>query len=298
MIRMIPDFFIVGAPKCGTTALYTYLRAHPEIFMPDNKEPEYFCPDLYGAFSIRSKEQYLSLFLKSTEKKRKGEATPIYLYSMVAFKKIKDFNPKADIIIMLRNPIDAMYSQYYQMCYSGDEDIKSFEEAINAEKMRKAGLHVPRTLRRSIKLLYYKEIYKYTSQIKRYFDLFGREKVHIIIYDDFKEDTSSEYRRTLSFLGVDDTIKLDFKVINPNKILRFPTLKRIMLDPIIRKIGRNLVPLQIRQAIKEYIKKTNTRYTSRPPMNPETRQRLKREFAREIEELSKLLGRDLTHWLK
>src|SRR5882672_1680365 len=105
-----PDCFIVGAPRCGTTAMYTYLGQHPEIFMSARKEPHFFGTDLSSPALVRDEQQYLSLFAKAQNEKRAGEASVFYLYSQRAAREIHAFCPSARIIIMLRNPVEMMYS--------------------------------------------------------------------------------------------------------------------------------------------------------------------------------------------
>lgn len=137
-----PDFFIVGAAKCGTTAMYEYLKEHPEIFMPeDAKEPNYFGSDMNYKSSRLTEEQYLSLFSDAKNEKRIGEASVWYLYSKLAASEIKEFCPSARIIIMLRNPVDMLYSLHSELFYGADEDIEDFKTALNAEEVRKKERH-------------------------------------------------------------------------------------------------------------------------------------------------------------
>ncbi|MFQ5518600.1 MAG: sulfotransferase, partial [Mariprofundus sp.] len=137
-----PDFFIVGAPKCGTTAMYTYLQAHPDIFMSEVKEPYYFCSDL-GFHRFRNEQEYLKLFSVASPQQRIGEASTWYLYSSQAAAAIHAFNTDARIIVMLRNPVDMMYSLYSHFLYIGSEETDSFEAALAAEEERKHGNCIP-----------------------------------------------------------------------------------------------------------------------------------------------------------
>lgn len=293
-----PDFFIVGAPKCGTTAMYTYLRQHPEIFMPDRKELHFFGSDFKSKFFIRDEATYLSFFSKAKNEKRIGEASVWYLYSKLAAKEIKDYCPSAKIIIMLRNPVDVLYSQHSQFLYNGNEDIDNFEEALNAEDDRKKGKRIPKG-NHFVESLFYKETVKFTQQVKRYLDVFGRENVHIIIYDDFKNETERVYKQTLEFLGVNKEIVPVFEVVNPNKRTVSKLVRNIYINPdnFIRKLGKNFIPKSFRVFLLESLKKLNTKFESRPPMDKELRRRLQKEFTKEIEDLSNLLGRDLTFWV-
>ena len=132
-----PNFFIVGAPKCGTTALHEYLQHHPDAYLPYYKEPHYFGADLVGSrflqFRNKPKRKYLKLFRDVRGEARIGESSPWYLASNAAAAEIHRYDPEAKIIIMLRNPIDMMYSMWSQFRYSGNEQIEFFEEALAAE---------------------------------------------------------------------------------------------------------------------------------------------------------------------
>src|SRR5882757_7658017 len=139
-----PDFFIVGAPKCGTTALYRCLEAHPEIFVPERKELHHFGTDLYSPTYVRQLDEYLSLFAAAGDAKRVGEASVWYLFSKRAATEINAFNPQASVIIMLRNPVEMLHSLHSQHLYNGTEEISDFATALNAEGDRKMGRCLPK----------------------------------------------------------------------------------------------------------------------------------------------------------
>ena len=131
-----PDFFIVGAPKCGTTALANYLGQHPDIFMAKQKESHHFATDLIPYDDYwRNRNHYLKIFQEAKENQIIGEASVFYLLSQEAAKNIKKFSPNAKIIIMLRNPVDLLYSHYFQAVYNGRETITDFEKALGAIKV-------------------------------------------------------------------------------------------------------------------------------------------------------------------
>ena len=107
----IPNFFIVGAPKCGTTALCEYLKYHPNVFMSTPKEPHYFAEDFERYRHVKTEDKYLALFGDCNDRHLMiGEASVFYLRSTRAVSLIRDFNPDAKIIVMLRNPVDMVYS--------------------------------------------------------------------------------------------------------------------------------------------------------------------------------------------
>ena len=292
-----PDFFIVGAPKCGTTAMYDYLKQHPEVFMPEAKEPHFFGSDLFSPLYIRDEKEYLSLFSRARNEKRVGEASTWYLYSKRAAMEIKQFNSSASIIIMLRNPVDMIYSMHSQLLYYGHEDIVDFEAALEAEDDRKQGLRLPDSSF-LVESLYYREAIKYTEQVQRYLDVFGWDKVLIIIFDDFKNDTTQVYQEACEFLGVDPQFEPEIRPINPNKIARNKTFRNFLTNPspVTRVLARILMPLAMRRTFAGTLMRLNTEYKPRPAMPLQLRHRLQAEFAPEVEQLSKLLGRDLTHW--
>jgi hypothetical protein len=301
--RKKPDVFIVGAPKCGTTAMDQYLAAHPDIYMA-KKEMHAFGSDLrFGPqFYRRNQEAYLAEFAARNGERRAGESSVWYLYSKKAAAEIHAFNPEARIIILLREPADMLSSLYHQFRFDGNEDLPTFEEALAAEDERRAGRRIPRqTL--FAQALVYRDTARYTEQVRRYFDVFGRERVHVIIYDDLAADVRSVYCRALEFLGVDSTrIETDFQVVNGNKSIKYPVLRGVLNDPLVRStavaIARRL-PRPIFTAVRNVerrIWKFNSRSEKRPPLAPELHAQLKREFAPEVARLSELLGRDLSHW--
>jgi hypothetical protein len=298
-----PDVFIVGAPKCGTSAMDQYLGAHPDIYMA-KKEMHAFGSDLrFGPqFYRRDQEAYLAEFANRNGEHRAGEASVWYLFSTQAAAEIHAFNPEARIIIMLREPAEMLYSLYYQFRFDGNEHLPTFEEALAAEAERRAGRRITRQTYLAQGLVY-RDTARYTEQVRRYYDVFGRERVHVINYDDLADDVRGVYCRALEFLGVDPTrIETDFQVINGNKSVKHSALRGLLNDPLLRStavaIGRRL-PRPVFAALHDVERrlwKINSRSEKRPPLAPETRAQLQREFAPEVERLSQLLGRDLTYW--
>ena len=221
----------------------------------------------------------------------------LYLYSKCAAAEIKEFCPEARIIIMLRDPVEMLHSKHSQSIFSGNEVINDFEEALEAEADRRLGRRIPRGVKLDA-TLFYRDIGRYAEQVQRYFDVFGRENVHVIVYDDFQDDTASVYRETLRFLGVDQEFQPCFEVKNPNKVVRNHVLHRILRSPQspLVRIGRLIVPFRFHRKVTVAFRGIYTSYVPRPPMNPGLRLRLQAEFAPEVERLSELLGRDVTHW--
>jgi hypothetical protein len=293
-----PNFFIVGAPKCGTTAFYTYLKEHPDIFMSSIKEPQFFADDVLGDLrSVRTMDDYLNCFAAAEREEAIGEASVAYLGSRAALHGIKAFNPSAQIIIMLRSPVDVMYSEYSQRILDTREPSVSFEAALKAEDegklspwRRQGGKLIGLSLRETVRFFY---------QVREYFQVFGREKIHVIIYDDLKKDTAGTYVEALRFLGVRQDFQPRFKVVHANKRVRSRQLQAFLIHPpdLARRIARALLPQPIRRLGGNSLLRLNSPNTPRPPMNPTLRRSLRKELEVEVEGLSGLLDRDLSHWI-
>jgi sulfotransferase family protein len=295
----IPDFFIVGAFKSGTTALYDYLRLHPQVFMPFHKEPLFFGDDLSRRYGRMTRAQYEALFADAKAGQRVGEASAWYLYSRSAAREIRGASPQAQIIVMLRNPVDVMYAQHSQLLFNVEEDISDFGEALAAEPARRRGERLPPGPLR-VENLYYRESVQFAEQLQRYVDVFGRDRVKVIVYDDFRDDTPGVYRGVLEFLGVDAEFAPRFAVRNPNKRVRSRLLQRLVYQPpgpLLR-----LVPLirrfPLAHALRDRMLRVNSSPERRPPMDPELRRRLLNEFTPQIRRLGDLIGRDLSAWFE
>src|SRR5262249_18615363 len=157
---------------CGTTALYTYLGQHPDIFMAAPKEPHFFGTDISSPGLVRDERQYLSLFAGARHEKRVGETSVFYLCSQRAAAEIHVFCPSARIIMMLRNPVEMMPSLHLRHLLVGVEPIGDFRAALAAEEERKRGLCLP-ARPYPLQTLWYREMARYTRQVRRYLDVFG-----------------------------------------------------------------------------------------------------------------------------
>jgi len=206
----LPDFFIVGHQKCGTTALYEMLRMHPQLFLPDVKEPRYFATDQRSRFAVtpgpgrpRTLEAYLALFAAARAEQLVGEASPQYLRSAAAPHGIAQVCPHARIIAILREPAAYLRSFHLQMVSSNVETERDFRKALALEDERRRGRRIPRRCQHPEALLYSDHV-RYTEQLRRYHEQFGRERVLVLIYEEFLRDNVGTVRQVLRFLGVDE----------------------------------------------------------------------------------------------
>lgn len=215
-----PNFFIVGAPKCGTTALYQYLRPHPSIFMPELKEPHFFARDLGSYPRIKTPEEYAALFAPSSERHLAvGEASVYYLRSSVAIPAIREFNPEARIIAMFRNPVDMVYSLHSQLLYVSEETVEDFETAWRLQERRARGLDLPPAIRSPL-LVQYAEVGRFGSQAQRVLATFPTAQVKLILFDDFAASPQRIYDEVIQFLGIPHDGRTQFPRINENKRAR------------------------------------------------------------------------------
>jgi hypothetical protein len=286
------DFFIVGAPKAGTTSLYHYLNEHPEISMSSQKEPDYFSDaDIqnegmyYGKNRIDTIKKYHALFDDNLESKLKGEASVSYLFYKNVPQKIKTYNPDAKIIIMLRNPIDRAFS-HYLMDYRLGLVSDSFEDIIDQKLVHK-----------NAKLFYqqYIELSEYANQVKRYLDVFDRKEILFIEYEDLKKDVLGIVKKTYLFLGVNQVYSPDVNkkhntyTMPKNSIIRFIYSFVILRNILAFFFSKNLVN-RIRAVLFKNDKK--------PVLLDETRNRLKQFFTKDVNALGRMLNKDFSSWKK
>lgn len=304
-----PDLFIIGAAKCGTTSLYEYLRGHPEIFMSPAKEPRYFAPDLDSGSGHdlrhgRDEQRYLALFEEARDEKRLGEASVRYIYSSKAPRLIREFQPNPYIVAMIRNPVDMMYSMHNQRASEGAEEIADFVQALAAEQDRLAGRGVPEGTNPALTV--YRPRARFSEQLPRWFDTFGRERVHVIILEDMVRDPAGTFRNLLEFLDVDPGYQPEsFAAYNRSHAPRSRRLRTLTKSRLPQWLVWELLPRVVgdrvtRGSVRAFRHSSlNRRAAPRVPLSLELRARLQEEFDPEVVRVGQLLGRDLTDvWWK
>ena len=293
-----PNFFIVGAPKCGTTALHAYLGQHPDVFMSDPKEPHFFGSDLDFRYRRRPSEaKYRGYFAHAGGRRRIGEASVWYLYSDRAADEIAAVVPQARIVAMVRDPVEMIPSLHGQFVYNGHEDL-GLEDALAAEPDRAGGRRIPPHANFPRGLLY-RRVASYAGQLERYRDRFGADRVHVIVYDDFRTDVADVYRDLLAFLELDTAHRPDFAVVNAAKRSRSVALRRVLNDPPewMRAAARRVAPPVVRRRLYRSAVRFNTSAAVRETLSPDAAERLRREMEGENRRLAELLKRDLAGWM-
>jgi hypothetical protein len=299
----VPDFFIVGHQKCGTTALYEMLRPHPQIFLPEVKEPRFFVPELLRPDrKLSTLEGYLALFADARADQRVGEASPQYIRSPTAARAIAEMQPAAKIVAILREPASFLRSFHLQMVQSGIEPQRDFRKAIELEPARRAGRRIPRGCR-SVEPLLYSLHVRYAEQLASYRVAFTREQMLVLIYDDFRRDNVSVAREILRFLEVDDQLPLRTVETNPNNAIRSQALRRLTdavrgarLNPAeAGPLGRAVNSITPGWARSARVKERWRRLVYKAPAPPDEgfTLELRRRFKPEVVALSDYLDRDL-----
>ena len=293
-----PDFIIVGAPKCGTTSMYHYLCQHDQIFMPDYKEPHYFGKDLKKRSDefIDNEDEYLNLFKDAKPDQKIGEASTFYLYSKSAPMEIKEYNPDAKIIIMLRNPIDFLHSLHSQFLFSGNEDEPDFEIAMDLEEERMKGNKLPENIDMIDKIYYLEHVRRIPDRVNSYLDIFGNENVIIIILDDLRKNPEACFIKILKLLHVDTDFTPDYSIQNPNKGVR-----SFWIRNLIKRYHNDLgkirgIFFQKPIGIIRYFINRNTKLLKRMPVTEVLRNKLIDELNPRTVQLENILHIQLKHW--
>ena len=298
----LPNFFIIGAPRCGTSSLYDGVRQHPDIFMSPIKEPSYFSisvrampfqgpKDAYYNHYL-SRTEYEELFLGVASEQVVGEASTDYLFSESALNSLKDEFPNAKLVVILRNPAERAYSHYVQHISQDREPCTSFWEAIQQEEERKRQDWCHHW--------YYQTLGFYGRQLTRYFEKFDNGQIKVFLTDDLHSDATQVYRELFKFLNVDESFqpKAIDKKHNASMIPSNNYLQGFITKPSISlSILRRILPKALRSMGR--IRVLSGRKMSKPPgINPVDKKRLIDGYKEDIELLGSLIGRNLSTWLE
>ena len=283
---MSPNFFIVGGSKCGTTNISYHLNSHPKIFFSELNEPYYFCqwdvPEEYTRSSmITNMEKYLNLFKNVKNEKIIGEASSPYLTCPHAAMEIKKVFPDSKILISVRNPIERAHSAYFSYQFMKPtkqkflEMVKAHQNLINQ------------------KIFYIDSILEsgfYTKSIIRFQETFGKENVKIIIFEDYIKNTNKNINSILNFLGINDKMDLTEQSKGSYRVPKNFFSKILLDSKSFRKLSTILIPTVMRQKLGD---KYFLNQVKKPEMLDNERNYLRELYNDEVNELEKILGKDL-----
>jgi sulfotransferase family protein len=307
----IPDFFIVGHPKCGTTALYEMLRRHPQIHMSVEKEPWFFSTELRFRAPPRKPvgipetlEDYLALFAGAVPGQRIGEASTTYLWSRAAAGAIAEVQPDARIIAILREPAGFLRSLHLQFLEAHIETEPDLRRALSFEDARRGGGLADKHAYWPQMLLYSEHV-RYVEQLCRYEEQFPAEQLLVLVYDDFRADNEAIVRRVLRFLEVDGATPIE--AIDANPTVR-PRSQRLHGLVHALSVGRGPASRTVKAAVKaltpdgprrDLLHTFRRRVVYRAPTTTADDESLMRElrvrFKPEVLALSEHLERDLVN---
>lgn len=297
-----PDFFIIGAPKCGTTALATYLGEHPQIFMCRPKEPHYFADDFPNYRFVTRWENYLDLFTHADETHQAiGEASVFYLRSDVAVQNLLTKIPSARLIVMLRNPMELAQSMHAQALYNRDETVADFQMAWRLRENRRHGGSIPKKCR-DVKTLLYDDLASLGAQMEALLKTVPRKQVRWWFYDDFAADPARVYAEVLAFLGVAHDGRSAFLRVNARKRARYQWLAEFTQKPprLLLWVSMRLKALFgiHHWNILSALRSRNFVVGGSMPLSPELWSDMRTVFDADVRILERLTGRDLSSWFE
>lgn len=299
--EQMPTFLILGAMKAGTTALYTALDQHPDVYVSPVKEPNFFAfagkdldfrapidqrPDGINNTSVTDLERYRELFAGATDEAARGEVSHWYLYHPDAPANIERYVPDAKLVAMLRDPVERAYSEFLHFVRDGDEPITDFAAALDAE---------PERIEKNWALGRYVDRGRYDEQVARYLDRFPRDQLRFYLYDDFTARPDDVRRDLFEFVGVDPSFEPVERRVNVSGVPRSRLLHALITTA--RPVRDTVVPL-LPDAVVDWVNTVKNRNLEKPEMDPAVRARLIDTFRPHVQRLETLLDRDLSHWLQ
>jgi hypothetical protein len=302
----VPDFFLVGHGKSGTTSMYEMLRRHPQVYMPDLKEPGFFAEELTvrppprPEGTPRTLGEYSALFESAGPDQLAGEATALYLWSRTAAARIAESAPQARIVAILREPADFLRSLHLQFVQTYVETESDFARALALEPRRGEGDAIPRHTYWPLLLLYSEHV-RYVEQLQRYHAAFPAEQIKVLIYDDFRADNEGTVREVLRFLDVDDTVAVEEVHANPtvsprsqrlNELVHAVGVGRGPVSRIVKRSIKAVTPAGPRRAAFHGVQRGLV-FGAPPPVDEELCRELRLRFKGEVELAGEYLKRDL-----
>jgi hypothetical protein len=297
-----PSFFVVGAPRCGTTALSRALQGHPRISYSKPKETHYLLEDRSTLSQDEIRRQYLQWFHPDLARDSEaiGDGSVSYLYRPDAIRRAMEFDSRAKFIVSVRNPLNMLHSFHARLFYMLDEDVEDFSEAWALQDERLAGRHIPKRCR-APEMLQYRDVGMLGKNLEQLFETAGRERCYVSVFDDFVADPGKSYQALLEFLGVSDDGRREFKQRRGNAKFKYRWAQQIAMNPpawAYRLLAvSNRATIKRLKKLRKRVKSFNRAREQRQEMAPETQAELREYFRPDIEKLSNLIGRDLTHWV-
>lgn len=289
-----PNFFIIGAPKCGTTSLAFWLSQHPNIFITNPKEPRYFSPDIVPV--QLTERSYLNLFNNASyEHKAVGEASVTYFRSKLAISSILQKFPDSKFIVCIRNPIEMAISLHSQRYYAGVEPERSFSKAWRLQETRRRGKSLPLCSKGWSNLFEYGWMCLLGEQLSNLYSIVDSKNIFVVEFEGLL-NPKNVYDNILDFLGVFHDYYPSFTKHNKAKEPLFPLLNRsIRIATVIKK---NYFPHLYFGGIAQKILKSTSVEKTKEAIPNDLKKELKEYFNDDIRIISKVLCKDYSHYIE
>ena len=311
--------FIVGAPRCGTTTLASFLQQHPDVCFSAVKEPHFFSRDEVAAlpdeeFRSLVDEEYLDRFFGqcSGKEQLRAEGSVTYLYTPERMKRVIELWPDAKFIIAVRDPLSMLPSLHARLLVTGDETIRDFRGAWAKIADRAKGKSVPRSAI-DPRWLRYDWAGELGRNVQHFIETVGRDRCHIVVFDDLSADPKGTYSKMCEFLGVEPWAQTNFKPQRVNKSIRIGWLQRLLKRPpkAVRtvmageKFRKREKKLEAKEGkavaaifrIRKRLLDWNKVPAKRQALDPTVRAQIIERLRDDVILLSKTIDRDLSHWL-
>lgn len=290
---MNPSFFVIGAYRSGTTTLYRLLRQHPEIFLPLEKEPNFFAvdgnpdaSDVLRSRAINDRPSYEALYAEAGSR-HAGDISPEYLRNPYVASHLAGVVPEAKLIAVLRNPIDRAWSDFLLHRRDGNEPFETLTEALEAQASRTTG--------GDHRAGHYIDSGMYSEQLSRYFELFAPEQIQVHLFDDLQADPVATTKKIFAHIGVDDAFEVELEApINASGVPSNPVVAKVLKA---RSRLRPYVSREVLERVRPAWDRVLSKQLTRPKLGDADRSTLAQIYAEEIPALGELLGRDLGHWI-
>ena len=276
----LPNFFLLGAPKCGTTALFTYLGTHPQVYFPADKEPHFFAEDFPSHRTCKTLDDYERLYASVKSQSIVGDASVLSLYSETALSKMLTSCPEAKFLVAVRNPVDLVVSLHRQYVLSGRDHELDFERAWNREF----------NTERQTGLLHYPQYGRFTLYLGKLFEAVEENRIHTVFLEDLQTEPLRVYLELLKFLELPDDLRRDFPKINEGRKLKHPRISQFVVSQSW------LVSLLKKMRITKLLRRWGSVPADRTPITTDLRHQIEYYFYQDILWLAEKYDRDLSHW--
>lgn len=309
--------FIVGAPRCGTSTLWRIFSQHPDVCFSSVKEPHFFSRFDFGSdddstLKERVSRAYVDRFFGGRQNDSLlMEASPTYFYAPEQMRTVLRLWPDAKFIIALRDPMTMIPSLHSRLLITGDETVSDLKTAWGLVSERREGRRIPRSCI-DPRFLRYDEAARFATHLKNFLEIVGEDRCRVVLLDDLSSDPHRSYEDLCNFLDLRPWPQTKFKIDRTNRSCRVKWVQRLLnrpprrvqtwlaSDQFLEREGlarKNSRLLKTAASLRKRILRWNEYPAERTPLDAELKLEIAGHYRREVEALSAMIGRDLSHWL-